>query len=86
MRVRVKIDASTIQLTLCSNILFNYTLGLSSSITLTSKSVPNQKCSKADESIYFNYITSAASYSVDADGLITFIDNSNKSIISLVLQ
>jgi hypothetical protein len=86
MRVKVQITPTTIGLTLCSKLIFNYSLFSSSAITITSTNTPNQKCNKADESIYFNFIISAATYNIDPEGLITLVDGSNKSIVSLVPQ
>jgi hypothetical protein len=86
MRVKIQITSKTIQLTLCSKLIFDYTLGDASSIVITSTNTPNSQCKTANESIYFNYLISAVKYSVDSDGLITLIDATNKSIVSLVLQ
>lgn len=86
MRLKVQITPTTIGLTLCGKLSFNYSLGSSSAITVASTSTPNQKCNKADESVYFNYILSAATYNMDSEGLITLVDGSNKSIVSLVPQ
>lgn len=86
MRVQVQITPSALELTLCSKLIFNYSLSSSSAITITSTSTPNQRCNKADESIYSNYILSASTYNIDSDGLITLVDGSNKSIVSLVPQ
>lgn len=82
-RVQVSITSITITLQICSQLIFNYSLGENSSLKIQSASNPTANCSKGNEVLIFNNLIQGVKYSTDSDGVITLIDSNGKSIISL---
>lgn len=73
-RLVVDLTSSVLSFTHCSKLAFTLKFLQASKIEIKSDSKPNSACEKGDETIYFNILTSIASYQMDSDGIITLVD------------
>ena len=80
-RKRTQISDDKIVLQLCSTLTFNYKLNENNRIEVESTSQVDKNCSKADEQLFFDVITSAVRYEVDTDGAINLIDGDGRSVV-----